>query len=282
MSTAPAQAGEVLGIIAGSGKLPLQLVDACQSGARPFFIIALEGYADTKAMSSLPHAVVRLGAVGEALTQLRRAGASELVLAGSVKRPSFGALRPDLTGARLLARLGAAFMSGDDAVLRSVIQFLEEEGFAVVAAGALMRDLLAPLGTLGAHAPSKQDEVDISIGLKVAKSLGEQDVGQAVIVENGYVLGVEAAEGTDALIARCRHLKKEQSRGGVLVKVCKPQQEQRADLPAIGPDTIEKIAACGFSGVAVQASASIILERKSMISKADALGVFVVGVQHAT
>lgn len=268
-----------LGIIAGSGRLPLQLIEACQSTGRDFFVLALQNYADLNALKNVPHAVVRLGAVGEAISHLRRAGATELVLAGRVQRPSFGSLRPDLLGTKLLARMGAAFLSGDDAVLRSVITFLEEEGFKVVGSNHVLHELVTPLGQLGKMAADERAQSDIALGLKVALTLGELDIGQAVIVENGYVLGVEAAEGTDALIGRCGPLKRD-AKGGVLIKVCKPGQEERVDLPTIGPDTIEKVAQCGFSGIAVQASASIILDRQTVISKADALGLFIVGVRY--
>ena len=267
-----------LGIIAGSGRLPLQLVESCQAKGRAFFVLGLEGYADISAIINVPHKVVRLGAVGEALGFLREAGATELVLAGSVKRPSFSSLRPDMTGAKLLARMGAAFLSGDDAVLKSVIAFLEDAGFKVVGSNDVLQELATPLGILGKIAPDPQAQIDIKLGLKVAHSLGSLDIGQAVIVENGYVLGVEAAEGTDALIARCKTLKRE-GKCGVLIKACKPGQSLRADLPTIGPSTVEKMAACGFAGIAIQTGASIILDKEMVIAKANELGLFVVGIE---
>ncbi len=269
-----------LGIIAGSGRLPLQLIEACQSSGRCFFVLALQDFADLIALKDAPHAVVRLGAVGEAISHLREAGATELVLAGRVQRPSIGSLRPDMTGTKLLARMGAAFLSGDDAMLRSVIAFLEDEGFTVVGSNQVLQDLVTPLGQLGHIAPDIRAQADIAMGIKVAMALGKLDVGQAVIVEHGYVLGVEAAEGTDALIQRCQWLKRE-AKGGVLVKARKPGQEERADLPTIGPATVERVAACGFSGIAIQANASLILDKKAVIAKADELGLFVVGVDYA-
>ena len=268
-----------LGIIAGGGRLPLQLIECCQASGRDFFVVALEGIADMAAVAAVPHAVVRLGAVGESLEKLKAAGAKELVLAGRVKRPSLSSLRPDFAGAKLIARLGGAFFSGDDALLKSVIAFLEEEGFHVVGADQVMANLLAPLGVLGSITPDAMADADILQGVKVALALGAVDVGQAVIVEHGYVLGVEAAEGTDALIARCAGLKRE-ARGGVLVKLKKPAQEGRADLPSIGPDTVEKLADAGFSGIAIQSGGSLILDQGKTIATADARGLFIVGVSH--
>jgi DUF1009 family protein len=273
------QPAPTLGIIAGGGRLPAQLAEHCQSIGRDFFVLAFEESADIDAIRHVPHAVVRLGAVGEAIEQLKNAGAKELVMAGKVKRPSFLSLRPDAGGARLMARMGTAFFSGDDALLKAIVAFLEEEGFTVVGSDDLLGGLLAPVGILGKIRPSRQDETDIAHGLKVAKTLGELDIGQAVIVENGYVLGVEGAEGTDALIARCAELKRE-ARGGVLIKAKKPAQEARVDLPTIGVLTVEKIHAAGFAGIAIEADGGIILDRDTMIERADALGIFVVGVRH--
>lgn len=268
----------VLGIVAGGGGLPLELVRGCKAAGRPYFIIALDGYADAQALSGEPYAVVRLGAVGESLSKLKEAGAKELVLAGHVKRPSLAALRPDVMGAKLMARLGAAFFAGDDALLSAVVAFLEEEGFAVVGADKVLAGLLTPGGPLGGVAPDAQAQADIAQGIRVAKALGAVDVGQAVIVEHGYVLGVEAAEGTDALIRRCAELKKNAG-GGVLVKLKKPQQDARVDLPSVGPETIEALARAGFSGVAVQQGGSLLIDKEATLAKADALGLFVVGVE---
>lgn len=268
-----------LGIIAGGGRLPAQLAESCEAMQRPYFVIAFEGYANLGDLRHAPHAVVRLGAVGEALSHLRQAGATEVVLAGSIRRPSFATLRPDLTGARLLARLSAAFFSGDDALLRAVVRFLEDEGFRVIGVSDVISALLAGEGVLGKIRPDAHAKKDIARGLEVVRALGALDIGQAAIVENGFVLGVEAAEGTDALIARCAALKRE-TKAGVLVKARKSGQEMRADLPAIGPGTVETLAEYGFSGIALEAGGGIILDKDMTISKADALGLFIVGVRH--
>lgn len=269
----------MLGIVAGGGSLPLQLIACCRNSGRAFFVLALEGVADMTALKDVPHAQVRLGAVGESLAILKEAGAKELVLAGQVKRPSLASLRPDMAGAKLLARLGAAFFSGDDTLLKAVIVFLEEEGFRVVGADDVMAGLLAPLGVLGIVQPDAQAEADIAQGVIAACALGAQDVGQAAIVEHGEVLGVEDAEGTDALIGRCAALKREK-RGGVLVKMKKPGQERRVDLPSIGLETVEKLAAAGFCGIAVESGASLILDQEKTLARADALGLFIIGVSH--
>lgn len=267
-----------LGIIAGGGRLPFLLIETCKKEQRPFFVLALEESSNALAFADVPHSVVRLGAIGEALEQLRNAGVKELVMAGAVKRPSLFSLKPDAAGAKLLARMGTAFFGGDDAILKATVGFLEDEGFSVVGADTILGGLLTPKGALGKTKPSRQAETDIKIGIKAAKLLGERDIGQAVIVENETVTGEEDEHGTAALIARCAAQKSKPS--GVLVKAKKPQQESRVDLPSIGPDTIDQLHAAGLSGVALEADGSLILDKEKVIEKADALGIFVVGVTH--
>lgn len=272
------QTQDTLGIIAGGGRLPLQLVESCKKTARPCFVVVLEGYANPADFSDTPHAVVRLGAVGESLEHFRAAHARDLVMAGHVKRPSFTSIRPDVTGARLLARLSKKVFAGDDAILRTVIGFLEEEGFAILGADDVFSHLLSPEGVLGSIEPDARARSDIALAIQVAQALGSMDVGQAVIVEHGYVLGVEAAEGTDALITRCAGLKREEH-AGVLVKWCKPNQESRTDLPSIGPDTIKAVAQAGLAGIAIQVGGSLLLDKEAAIAHADEANIFITGIR---
>lgn len=282
MSNASVMEGKhpMLGIIAGSGRLPAQLVETCRATGRPVFVLAFQDTTDPETYTSVPHAVVRIEAVGEALDHLRKAGVTELVMAGKVRRPSLIGLRPDKTTAKLIAHMGSSFFSGDNALFTSLVSFLEDEGFKVIGAENIMNDLITPEGILGKIRPTKQNMADIEKGMRIAKALGNMDIGQAVIVENNYVLGVEAAEGTDAMIVRCASLKTEE-RGGVLVKAKKPLQEARVDLPAIGPATVENVYAAGLMGIAVEAGGSLILDKAQVISRADKLGIFVIGVRHA-
>jgi DUF1009 family protein len=268
----------VLGIIAGKGQLPAQLIEACQQSGRDFFVLGFENSADPETIAHVPHAMVRIGAVGEALAHLKNAGVQDIVMAGNIKRPSFLSLRPDAVGTRLMARMGSAIFSGDDALLKALVSFLEDEGFKVVGSDEIIGGLLMPAGILSKTKPDKRASEDIQQGLRIARAIGGLDIGQAVIIENGYVLGVEAAEGTDALIQRCGNLRRDM-RSGVLVKVNKPGQEARVDLPAIGPVTVEQAHAAGLAGIAVEAGASLILDREKTIAKADMLGIFVVGMQ---
>jgi UDP-2,3-diacylglucosamine hydrolase len=265
-----------LGILAGGGALPARLVASCRAAARPVFVLAFEGIADPDGFASVPHAFVRLGAAGEGLRLLHENGVEELVLAGSVRRPTLASLRPDWRTARFLARVSLRAL-GDDGLLRAVIAELEAEGFRVVGVDSVLADALAPAGPIGALRPDAAAEADIGRGIAVARALGALDIGQAVVVHDGLVLGLEAAEGTDALIARSAALRRAEA-GGVLVKTAKPGQERRADLPAIGPSTVRAAAAARLAGIAVEAGSTVLIDRAALVAAADAAGVFVVGI----
>jgi len=266
-----------LGILAGAGELPLRVVEACRAADRPVFVIAFEGAADPALVQGgVPHAWIRLGAAAEGLRILRDNGVEELVLAGGVRRPSWLALRPDWRMAKFLIRVGYRAL-GDDGLLKAIIAEFEAEGFRVVGADSILDAALAPEGPLGRHRPDAEASEDIALGFRIARALGALDIGQAVVIQQGLVLGVEAIEGTDALIARCAPLRRE-GPGGVLVKAAKPGQERRADLPTIGPATIAAAHAAGLRGIAVSAGASIVIDRAALIAAADEAGLFVIGV----
>ena len=265
-----------IGIVAGGGEVPGQLIDALRRRNHPFFIIGLEGQVLPETLDGTPHLVVRLGAVGTALDALRREGVRRLVFAGSVRRPSLAELRPDWTATRLIARMGPKmFLAGDDALLSAVVKVLEGEGFTVERADRLLDGLLAGAGYLGRHQADAVALADIARAVAILRALGPLDVGQGVVVQQGLVLGVEAIEGTDALLARCGALRRDGS-GGVLVKRAKPGQELRADLPTIGARTVEGAAAAGLAGIAVEAERTLMPERAATIEAADARGLFVV------
>jgi hypothetical protein len=265
-----------LGLIAGAGNLPRRVLDAARAAGRPVFVIALEGFAAPALVADVPHGWIRLGTAAEGLRMLRENGITELVVAGGVKRPSLLSLRPDWRTAKFLAKVGRRAL-GDDGLLGAVVKEMEEEGFTVVGADTILDSALAPSGVLGRIVPDDTAEQDIARGIAAARGVGALDIGQAVIVQQGVVLGVEAAEGTAQLIARCKALALE-GPGGVLVKLAKPGQERRADLPTIGPPTVEQAAAAGLRGIAVEAGAALILDRPQAIAAADARGLFVIGI----
>jgi DUF1009 family protein len=271
----------VLGILAGGGRLPGRVAAAAAATGRPIFIIGLDGFADAAALAPWPHEVIRIGAAGRILAALRANRCGELVLIGTVRRPSFLAIRPDAEGVRILARIGRAAFAGDDGLLAAVIKVFGEEGFRVIGAHEILNEALAPAGMLGAVTPDAQAMADIDRGVAVARALGAADVGQGCVVQQGLVLAVEAAEGTDAMLSRCAALARP-GPGGVLVKLVKPAQDRRADLPTIGPETVHRAAAAGLRGIAFAAGATLLADRAVAIDAADKAGLFLLGLDLGT
>jgi DUF1009 family protein len=269
-----------LGILAGGGELPARVAAAARAAGRAVFIVGLEGFADPALLAPYPHAVLRLGAAGRILGALRARGCRDLVLIGAVRRPSVLDMRPDLEGARWLARIGRAAFAGDDGLLSAVIRVLGEEGFRVLGAEEILTEALAPAGLLTRAAPDEQAMADIARGVAVSRALGGVDVGQACVVQQGFVLAVEAVEGTDAMLARCAGLARAAA-GGVLVKLVKPGQERRADLPTIGTHTVRSASLAGLRGIAFEARGAILADRAATVAEADAAGLFLIGMEPA-
>jgi len=260
-----------LGIIAGSGALPALLTAACREQARAYYVLGLTGFSEGPSDSS-----IRLGEIGKGFEALRAAGVAEIVMAGGVRRPAFSELKPDLKGAAFLARIAGRAL-GDDDLLSAVIAEIEREGFKVVGADDILADLLATEGVWGKHDPDDTARRDVVLGIEAARALGAADIGQAAVVQQGVVLGIEDADGTDALIARCARSRRE-GQGGVLVKVKKPQQERRVDLPTIGPATVANAKAAGLRGIAVETGHALVIGKAAVIAAADEAGLFVMGV----
>ena len=266
-----------LGIVAGSGALPRRLVDSCKAAGRDVFVLALDGEAEPEGLTEAPHAWCRIGAAAKGLDLLRANDVRELVLAGGVRRPSIASLRPDWRVARFFARVGRRVL-GDDGLLSAIVKELEREGFHVIGADQLLETAGLPEGPLGRLAPDVTALSDIEHGVRVARAIGTLDIGQAVVVQQGLILGVEAIEGTDALLRRCAGLRRD-GPGGVLVKAEKPEQERRVDRPTIGPRTVALAAEAGLRGIAAVAGATLVLDREEVVRAADAAGLFVVGIR---
>jgi DUF1009 family protein len=166
---------------------------------------------------------------------------------------------------------------GDDGLLSNLIAELEAEGFRVIGPEVVLTELVASEGVYGSITPDEIAVADIDRGFNVARGLGSFDVGQAVVVQQGLVLAVEAIEGTDAMLSRAGELHRE-GPGGILVKVKKPDQEQRVDLPTIGVNTVEKAAAAGLRGIAIQAGHAFIVDREEVVRLADQKGLFITGI----
>ena len=267
-----------LGIIAGGGRLPGDVAAAAQAAGRDVFIVALEGYAEPEVVAPYPHQTLRIDAVGAMRQALQAQGCRELVIIGPVKRPSIFSLRPDAEGIKMLARIGRAAFGGDDGLLGAVLRVLGEDGFTVVGAHEILGGALGKSGLLTAKAPDETALADISRGVEVLKIIGAADIGQACVVQQGIVLAVETVEGTDAMLARVAAVARP-GPAGVLVKLAKPGQERRADLPTIGVETIRQVQNAGLRGVAFEAGSTILANGSLMIEAANAGGIFLLGVE---
>jgi DUF1009 family protein len=270
-----------LGIIAGGGELPLALAEHCEAMGRDYFVARVVPFADD-ALARHPSAAHGLGAMGARIDALKQADCDAIVFVGQAPRPDFAALQWDTVGAAMLPALAAAAGQGDDALLRALLELHAHAGFQVVGADAVMAELVAPAGRLGAHAPSARDIADVKLAAKVVAAMGALDIGQAAVVCAGLVLGVEAQEGTDLLLSRVGGLPVHvrgtpHARRGILLKRPKPAQDRRVDLPVVGIRTIEGARTAGLAGIAVEAGAALLVRRDALVAAADAAGLFVYG-----
>ncbi len=272
-----------LGLIAGGGALPVSVAARCEAEGRPVFVVRLAGFADDH-LARYPGLDAGMAEFGRILSALKKAGCTAVCFAGTVSRPDFRTLKPDLKGAALMPGIIAAATRGDDALLRKILSVFEGEGYAIEGADDILGGETLPVGALGAVRPTEEQLSDLRKALHVAEKSGELDVGQGAVVCHGLVLAVEAQEGTDAMLARVAGLPADlrgsaQERKGALGKAPKPIQDMRVDMPVIGARTVEMAAAAGLAGVGGFAGRLILIDRAGLIEAADRLGLFVWGEQ---
>lgn len=275
-----------LGLIAGGGGLPEEVAERCARIGRPLFVVRLKGFAKAE-LARFEGAEAGLAELGKCIRLLKTSGCEAVCLAGQVSRPDFAALIPDARGLAALPGAVKAARRGDDALLRYLVGEFEKEGFAVEGAHEITGELSLPAGPLGAHRPREEDRADVERALEIARAIGRLDIGQAAVVCRGLVLGVEAQEGTAALLQRIAELPTairgaSGDRAGVLAKAPKPIQELRVDMPVIGPDTVAAAARAGLAGIAGEAGRLLVVDRAATIAAANALGLFIVGVEPPT
>jgi len=266
-----------LGLIAGKGDLPRLLVEECKAQGRPIYILALEGQTEDSLIQNENHLWSRIGEVNKALKYFRQNNVKEVIMAGGIQRPSLRDIRPDLRGALWLAKIGTKAL-GDDNILKVIISLIESEGLKIVGAHEIIQNALTLEGILGKFQPDKQATSDINHGINILKTMSDLDIGQAIVVQQGLVLGIEAIEGTDALIERAGSLKRN-GEGPVLIKIAKVSQENRVDLPTIGPETIKNLHRAGIQGIAIEAGRSLFLHQSETIRLADDYGIFIQGIK---
>jgi UDP-2,3-diacylglucosamine hydrolase len=282
-SAGAADGQEPLAIICGGGGFPGAVAEAVERRGRRPVMFALRGWADSKVVERYAHHWIAIGEAGRLFRLMRAEHCRDVVLIGTLLRPALTQIRLDWQTLRLMPRIARVFRGGDDRLLSGIADLLEEGGLRIVGVHEVAPEVVVPEGTLGRYQPSPGDRADVASALGVIAALGPFDIGQAVVVADGHVLAVEAAEGTDNLLARVAQLR-DQGRltkpagVGVLVKAPKPGQDRRFDLPAIGPQTIENVARAGLAGLAVAAGSTIVADPAAVSAAADRAKIFFIGV----
>jgi hypothetical protein len=271
-----------LALLCGGGSLPLAIANSVAARGRPVVLFPLHGAADPQTMAQYPHHWVYVGQLGKFSRLAHAAGCRDVVFIGSLVRPAIWQLRFDWTALMALPRVVAAYRGGDDHLLSGVARLFEQQGFRLLGAHEVAPEILVPEGALGRVQPSARASADIALGFDYLRAAGPFDIGQAVVVADKHVLAVEAAEGTDAMLARIAQLRASGKIGspagsGVLVKAPKPDQDRRFDLPSIGPQTVDGVARAGLAGIAVASGETVIAEPERLVAAADRANIFVIG-----
>jgi DUF1009 family protein len=268
-------AGRPLGLIAGNGRFPFLVAAGARRAGRRVVAVAIREEASPELAETVDEIHwVGLGQLGKCIDTLRTAGATEAVMAGQVKHKQiFSDVVPDLKMMGLLARLA---FKNTDSLIGSVAEALGREGITLLPSTSFLHEELAGDGALGQRQPSRKEQQDIEYGRKVARTLASMDLGQTAVVKDRAAVALEAMEGTDEAIRRAGRLA---GPGCVVVKVAKPKQDMRFDVPVIGPGTIEAMREARARVLAVDAGRTLLLDRRVLLTMADAAGVAVWGMR---
>jgi UDP-2,3-diacylglucosamine hydrolase len=272
-----------IGVVAGGGAMPFAVADSLIARGINPVLFALRGACDPVRVERFRHHWISVGQYGRAVSLFRAENCRDLLFIGSLVRPGLSEIRLDWGTLRILGRVLAAFRGGDDHLLSGIGGILEQDGFRMVGIRDVAPDLLMPEGCLTRAAPDETTTADIARGREVLRALSPYDIGQAAVVIDGHVVGVEDIEGTDGLLARVARLRADgriraKASRGVLVKAPKSGQDLRFDLPTMGPRTVEGAAAAKLAGIAIVAGNTLVVEPQAMIAAADAAGIFVTGL----
>jgi DUF1009 family protein len=266
-----------VGLIAGLGRFPLEVARGARRSGHRVAAVALRKLSDPALEAEADSFTwLYLGELNRLFAFFRDAGVEKVVMVGKVpktflwKDPS--AFRPDAQAITLLKRLADR---KDDSILGSIAQAIEEEGFPLLGQADLAPELWAPEGVIGKISPTEEQLGDIAFGWPIAKAIGNLDIGQTVVVRGRAVLALEAIEGTDAAIRRGCALGE---KGASVVKVAKPKQDPRFDVPTVGRDTLATLIECGAGALAVEAGRTVILDREAVARGADEHGISIVGI----
>ena len=270
-----------LAILCGGGRLALEAAHWARRNGRDVFMVGIVGSAAPE-VEAFPHIWVRLGELGKLFATLRERSIVDVAILGSVRRPEFSDLKLDWGAVRRAGEIARLFRGGDNSLLAGVARIFEREGLHIVGARDFAPQMLAPAGVIAGRAPGGEAEADIAFGAALLRALSPFDVGQGAVVAHARVLAVEAAEGTDAMIARIAQMRASgrlrlKGRAGVFVKAAKRGQDMRLDLPAVGLETVEAAASAELAGLAIAAGEVLIADRAGFIEAAEAAQLFVVG-----
>jgi UDP-2,3-diacylglucosamine hydrolase len=277
-----------LGLIAGNGRFPFLLLDAARAQGLRVVVAAIKEETDeemnerARVDAGVTVHWMSLGELSRLIEMFQREGVTRAVMAGQVKHKQiFSSIRPDWRLAKLLLNLRTR---STDMLLGAVAKVLEDEGIALMSSTMFLEPMLAPVGVMTERGPDSAELADIAYGLKVARGIAGFDLGQTVVIAAGACVAVEAMEGTDATIARAgeimRGLEQEAStleRRLTVVKVAKPKQDMRFDVPVVGVPTIAAMRAAGATCLCVEAGRTLVFDREAMIAAANAAGIAVVG-----
>lgn len=273
-----------IGLVAGSGQMPVEIIRSCRERDVDVYVVGLQPFADESSFASggefadVPHVFARLGEVGKMVGFFRANGVRTVTTAGGIRRPSLREIHPDRMALGILFRILWKFRGGDDGLFRAVFREAERLGLQIVGVEEVVPEMMFGKGVYGLVEPSEADLEDIRVGLVAARELGMTDAGQAVVVQNGVVLAREDRSGTDSLLKRASAVAVT-GRKPVMVKIFKPLQDRRVDVPAIGLQTVGMLSRYGIGGIAVEAGGILVIERQAVIAAADEAGIFIIGME---
>lgn len=267
-----------LGLIAGNGDLPKAVAEEARTKGYEIIAVGLEPLAE-QSLSSVVDEIrwINVGKLGEIINFLKKSGVKEAVMAGKVPKSLLykSRISPDLRAIKLLFSLKD---KSDDSILLALAKELKKEGIALLNTTDFTSSLLTPEGILTKKGPTENEWKDIAFGWKMAKEIGRLDIGQTVVIKDQAVMAIEAIEGTDEAIKRGGTLA---GGGAVVIKVSKPQQDMRFDVPVVGPDTLKSMLEVNARVLAVESGKSIIIGRERLVQEADEAGITIVGVSNA-
>jgi UDP-2,3-diacylglucosamine hydrolase len=283
MTAAALGVSSPVGVIAGGGAMPFAVAESLKARGLDPVLFGLKGVCDPAAAERFRHHWITVGQYGRAKKLFRQENCKNLVFIGTLVRPSLSEIRLDWETLRIMGRVWSAFRGGDDHLLSGVGRIFEQDGFRLLGLKEVAPDLLMPEGCVTRRMPDQGAMSDVARGREVLRALGPFDIGQAAVVIDNHVVGVEGIEGTDSLLKRVADLRasgriRAAGGRGVLVKAPKSGQDLRFDLPAVGSRTVEGIAAAGLAGLAVIAGNTVVADPQAMIETADTAGLFVVGL----